>query len=556
VKKYLLLCLLLTISITAIDISNQDISKINQQNSKILLQEENRLKFLKNKEQQSALRISKNYYTIDKNTSNNKNCFNINSIQIFDNYVVSKEEFSPILKKYQNQCLNQKKIQNLINEINNKYIKEGYITTQAYLKAQDLSTKILKIFVQEGKIENIQINDKNSTETDITFPNHKNKVLNLRDIEMGLEHFNRLNTTSTTLDLKEGSKNGYSLVNIHKEQDKKIYTTLSINNNGSESTGKESGNIQIYLENLFNLNSQLSLNLSGTLKQLDEKRTIGRSYSWNIPYGYNLFSIGYREFLYRSTIIGENSKYVSSGVNSTHFYNLDHTFFRDDKTILKLSTGLEIKQNVNFIANQVIKTSSNKLTVGTVSLGGSSSIADTSLYGTLSLKKGLPWFDSFNNSDRPQKALFTAETLNLSAYTNLNFFNLPFTLSNSLSAQYSNDKLYNTELFSIGGLYSVRGFKYMAYSGEIGAYLRNDLSYSSRQKLFGQTVLLNPFIGYDLGVVEYDKDIYKYMVGSAIGLKIQHQFLSADFTLGIPLYAYDPIAEEETTLSFSLQYQY
>lgn len=555
-KLYFLLFYFFSCLLWSATITNIDINKINQQNNQISLQEENRLKYLKQKEQQSGIRIARDYFNIDDNISLSNNCFNIESIQIIDNHVLPPSILSDTYVKYLHKCLDQKRISNLLNEINNVYIKEGYITTQSYLKEQDLTSKKLKIHIQEGKVENILLNDKNSSETLNTFSIQNNDYLNLRNIEMGLEHFNRLYTTSTTLDLKEGTKDGYSLINIHKEQDKKIYTTLSLNNHGAKSTGKEGINLQLFIENPLNFNSQLSLNFSGTLKQLDEKRTIGRSYSWNIPFNYNLFTIGYREFLYRSTIEGQNNKYISSGISSAYFYNLDHTFFRDDVSILRLSTGLDIKQNVNFIANEVLKASSNKLTVGTISLGGNSKIKDTSLYGTLSLKKGLPWFDSFNNDDNSQKALFTAGTLNLSAYTNIDLFNIPVSISNTFSGQYSNDKLYNTELFLIGGLYSIRGFENMAYNGDIGAYLRNDLSYSSRKKIFGQTIILNPFIAYDLGVVEYDKDIYKYMVGSAIGLKVQHQFLSADFTLGIPLYAYDPIAEEKTTFSFSVQYQY
>ena len=534
-----------------------DINKINAQNNQIIQQEENRLKYKKQNEQQFSVQITKDYFYIDNNTSADENCFPIKQVEIIDNKVLSNQVLSSITSKYENQCLTQKKVVNLLNEINNKYIKEGYITTQSYLKEQDLSTQILKIHIQEGKIENIVINNAPSTEVVQTFPHYKDKILNLRDIEMGLEHFNRLYTTSTTLDLQEGSKVGYSLINIHKEQDKKIFTSLSVNNNGSQSTGKNTGDLQLYLENILNLNTQFIIGLSGTLKRLDEKRTIGRSYTWNIPYGYYLFTAGYREFLYRSTITGENATYVSSGTNSTYFYNLDYTFFRNDTTIFKANLGLDIKQNVNFIANQVLTTSSNKLTVANLGISGSTSFHKTFLSGSLTLKRGLTWFDAFTNKDDLyKKAQFTALNLYLSASTDIMLGELPLTLNNVLSAQYSNDKLYSTELFSIGGLYTVRGFEYMNYSGEIGAYLRNDLSYTTAKKVWGQDAVLTPFVGVDFGVVEYDADIYKYMVGAALGLKVKTKYLSMEFTLGVPLYAYDPIAEEKTTFSFSFTYHY
>ena len=534
-----------------------DIQKIREQNGRILLQEENRVKFEKNSEQNPMIKINPNYYEVDQNITSTQNCFPVNSIEIHDNEKLSDEDLLYAYSRYENQCLNQESILNLLNEINNAYIKKGYITTKAYLKEQDLSTKILKVHVQEGKLENILVNDKNSTETILTFPFLKGNALNLRDIEMGLENFNRLYTTTTTLDLLEGTKAGYSIINVHKEQDKLYFVTLTANNHGSQSTGKETGDVKVYVENIFNLNSQFTFGLSGTLRQLEEKRTIGRSFNFTVPFGYFLFSAGYREFLYRSTIKGENANYVSSGSNSTYSYGADYVFLRDEISIVKLNLGLDIKQNLNFIANQYIQTSSNKLSVLTVGVSGSTTLKESSLSGGFSLKRGLTLFDPLLDSDDlHKKAQYTAYTLNLAVNTNIDILEHSFSLSNAVYAQYSDDKLYSTELFSIGGLYTVRGFEHMGYAGEIGAYMRNDLSYLIYQEFFGVNMAISPFVAYDLGFVEYDANIYKYMVGGAVGLKLQTRYVSFDLGLSFPLYAYDPVAEEETIFSFSATFNY
>jgi hemolysin activation/secretion protein len=520
--------------------------------------EKSKQKRLKQEEQKQNIQISKSYFSIDTNASHDQGeCFPVDNILIVDNKVISTKNLLPIFSPYEHQCLNQANISNLINKINNAYIQKGYITSRAYLKEQDLSTKILKIHIQEGKIEDILLNKRRATEIKQTFSTYKDKVFNLRDMEMGLEHFNRLNTATATIDLMESDKVGYSLVNINKEQDKHFFTTLTIANSGSESTGEDTIDLKLYIEDILGVNSQIILGLSGTLERREEKRTTGRSISWNIPYGYYMFSAGYREFLHRSTIKGEHGKYVSSGTSSTYFANLDYTFHRDDKSILKTNIGLDIKQNINFIANEAIKTSSSKLTVANIGISGSTTIGKTYLTGAFSVRQGLDWFDAFK--DRPtdtKKAQFTAYTLDITADTPLTLFDTQFNLSNTFSAQYSNDKLYSAELFSIGGLYTVRGFKYMGYSGEIGALLRNELSLTKAVKIFDTDMLATPFIGLDIGAVEYDADIYKYMVGSAIGLKLKTQYLSMDFTLGVPLYAYDPIAEKNTVFSFSVTHHY
>jgi hemolysin activation/secretion protein len=176
---------------------------------------------------------------------------------------------------------------------------------------------------------------------------------------------------------------------------------------------------------------------------------------------------------------------------------------------------------------------------------------------SFALKRGLTLFDPLLDSDDLQKkAQYTAYLASLSANTYIDVFDFSFNLSNSLYAQYSEDKLYGTELFSIGGLYTVRGFEYMGYAGEIGAYMRNDLSYLIYEELFGVNMAISPFVAYDLGFVEYDEDIYKYMLGGAVGVKVQTQYVSFDLGVSFPFYAYDPIAEEQAILSLSAVFNY
>ena len=56
----------------------------------------------------------------------------------------------------------------------------------------------------------------------------------------------------------------------------------------------------------------------------------------------------------------------------------------------------------------------------------------------------------------------------------------------SLRAQYSKNILYGSEEISIGGPYSVRGFKKTGLSGNTGFYIRNELSFS---KSLSSTIL-------------------------------------------------------------------
>ena len=68
-----------------------------------------------------------------------------------------------------------------------------------------------------------------------------------------------------------------------------------------------------------------------------------------------------------------------------------------------------------------------------------------------------------------------------------NKINLNYTLS--FDSQYSWNTLYGTDQFSIGGEYTIRGFRNENISGDNGYYIRNDLSVSLQQLL--PRVLLN-----------------------------------------------------------------
>ena len=552
--KYLFIFIFITNSILYA-LSSNDLKKIEERNREILLQDKERELFEKNSEEKKINNIKKEFYQVDKNITKTGNCFLIENFTFHDNKIVNSNELSDIVSSYQNQCLNPKHIENILKTVNNYYIEKGYITSKAYLKNQNLSTKTLHIYILEGKIDTIYINGEKGVESITAFPNLEEDILNLRDIEMGLEQINRLYRNQAKLKLQASDKEGYSNINITNQEDKAIYGTASTGTNGLQTTGKETGSIQLNLENPIGLNSKITFGLNGALKQSKEKKSRGVSLNYSIPYGYFLFSAGYRQFLYRSTIYGEKDNYISSGESTNYNYNIDYTLYRDSDTILKASSNLNIGQNLNFIANELIKISSTKLTTGSIGLSASHNLENTSINLNLTMHKGLDLFDPVINSN-DKNYEFTKYTSILSLNSNFTLYDIPLNINSTLSGQYSNDRLYSQELFSMGGFYTIRGFNYTGYYGEIGVYAHNDLTYKTSLSLFGKDINISPYIGLDFGVMEYDKDIFKHMIGSGFGLKTSLYGFNLGFDFGIPLYSYDPIIEEEIASSFSINYQY
>ena len=112
-------------------------------------------------------------FSVPKNNEDNgqKNLIlNVNSIVLEGNTIFEDFQIDAILRKYIGK---NKNIYALINELENKYIERGYVTTKVGLNTEksDFENGNISLFVLEGKIDKVFYGDKeNKFKTFITFP--------------------------------------------------------------------------------------------------------------------------------------------------------------------------------------------------------------------------------------------------------------------------------------------------------------------------------------------------------------------------------------------------
>ncbi|WYW08118.1 hypothetical protein LDJ91_09130 [Fusobacterium nucleatum] len=125
-------------------------------------------------------------FSVPKNNEDNgqKNLIlNVNSIVLEGNTIFEDFQIDAILRKYIGK---NKNIYALINELENKYIERGYVTTKVGLNTEksDFENGNISLFVLEGKIDKVFYDDKeNKFKTFITFPQRENDILNIRDLD-------------------------------------------------------------------------------------------------------------------------------------------------------------------------------------------------------------------------------------------------------------------------------------------------------------------------------------------------------------------------------------
>ncbi|MEG5681185.1 POTRA domain-containing protein, partial [Enterobacter asburiae] len=119
-------------------------------------------------------------------------CFTIDTITLSGTTLISPKTRQTLVAPWQGRCLDMPKITELLARISDWYISRGYITSRAFLTEQDLSGGQLNIVVLEGRLEAIRLEGETPRMLKMAFPGRVGGILNLRDIEQGMEQINRL----------------------------------------------------------------------------------------------------------------------------------------------------------------------------------------------------------------------------------------------------------------------------------------------------------------------------------------------------------------------------
>ena len=112
-------------------------------------------------------------FSVPKNNEDNgqKNLIlNVTSIDLEGNTIFEDFQIDAILRRYIGK---DRDIYALINELKNKYIERGYVTTKVGLNTEksDFENGNISLFILEGKIDKVFYDDKeNKFKTFITFP--------------------------------------------------------------------------------------------------------------------------------------------------------------------------------------------------------------------------------------------------------------------------------------------------------------------------------------------------------------------------------------------------
>jgi hemolysin activation/secretion protein len=431
-------------------------------------------------------------------------CRQIDRIVIDDAPHLGKIIRDRIDRDFAGRCLNVSDLEQILGEITRDYMERGYIAVRAYLPAQDLATGTLRILVVEGKVGSILIEDggRRSVSIGNIFPGVQGGILDLRDLEQGLEQLNRLSSNNAKMEIVPGAEAGVSDVRIANTVSSPYHLLLSLDNQGTKSTGREQAAATGYVDNLLGFNEMLSAtHRESVFDDGHGQRSKSDTFNANIPFGYFLFSYGTSYSTYESTVdLPSGLDAIAEGSTRNHNALLDWVAYRDQRSRLSFSVGITNKDTKSYFADQYLDISSRVLTVFDIDGNLSTSLRLSLGYARGSGKFGALEDPSNLPTDAPH-AQFEKYKYALSYNYPFRLAELPWSASTSIVGQYSLDSLYGSEQILIGGIYSVRGFVDNTLSGDDGYYWRNELAVQPTLTLGEEVIGSRIYVGVDYGDV-------------------------------------------------------
>ena len=459
------------------------------------------------------------------------------------------------------RCLGAGSINRIMGRVQNAIIAHGYVTTRVLAQPQDLNSGRLILTLIPGRVREIRLGSQAESGASIgpALPSEPGELLNLRDLEQGLENFKRVPTATAGIQIEPAAANnaepGESDLVVDWRQAFPMRFTFGLDDAGSETTGKYQGNVTVSLDNWLSLNDLFYVSLNRDLGGGDEgdRGSEGQALHYSFPIDYWLLTFALSENSYHQSVAGAQQTYEYSGDSENGEVRLSRMLYRD--AVRKFSLGLLgwTRASRNFIDDTEIEVQRRRMAGWGMAATYREFIRQAALDIDLGYRRGTGADDAL---PAPEE-LFGEGTSRPEILTLDAGFNLPFVLADQplrynlrWRAQWNGTPLVPQDRFGIGSRYTVRGFDGESLlAADRGWLVRNDLGW--QPGAYGQEL----YLGLDYGEVSgpsADRLLGTTLSGLVLGLRGGYRALNYDLFGGRPLQQPDGFITADNTAGFAV----
>lgn len=401
------------------------------------------------------------------------------------------------------QCLDAQDINRIMTLAQNAVIGRGYTTTRIMAAPQDLRSGVLALTVLPGRIREVRVDVSDAARTHADraaafqneFPVSSGKILNLRDLEQGLENLKRLPTVETDIQIVPTKQPQESVVAVRWRQRLLPYRlSLGVDDSGSKATGKWQGNVIASADNPLGLSDMAYLSFGRSLGNVPDaddgegRKVKGRTRNfaahYSVPFGKWLWSFNHSRYRYHQAVAGYNEVYDYNGDSTNTDLGVSRLLYRDAKRKTHLGAKLWQRQTRSHIDDAEVAVQRRKTAGWQVDVSHKEYLGRATAALKLAYKRGT----GMNGALPAPEAAFGEGTSRMKVLTAAADLNLPFAIGQrafsydlAVHAQWNKTPLIPQDKIAIGGRYTVRGFDgELSLAAERGWYARNELAWHYR----------------------------------------------------------------------------
>ena len=481
--------------------------------------------------------------------------FHISQIRI-ENQVERFRFLERIARPYVDKELSLSDINKLIHAMNQSLMARGFSTSRIAIPEQNLSSGELRLVLQIGYIGTVRFAEGSSSlYWKNLFPFHEGDILNVRDIEQGIEQAKRLPSQDISVQLLPSEQPQRTDVVLTVKRGKNFYGTISVDDSGLEDTGKLQWYTSIGIDQPFHKNDMLriGMNFDGAHDGY-EKGTRGHNISYTYPYGRHTFSFSYQRSKYHQTVESIPYNFISAGDSNISTLSWDYVLHRSAAMKTSMDIRLRKRNSHSFLNDVELPIQAMHQTSMEVGFAERLYLQRDTLYFRLAHRFGLGWLGAQKEKpyDDAPKTLYRMWLLDVDFVHPFEFSHRPATFTTSFHGQYTMDdmRLYGVDMISMGNRYTVRGFDgEVTLMGTNGWYLQNEFATRfPKQKA-------ELYLGLDVGAVYgYGADLYNWhtLMGAAVGLRGSIDTVSYDVFAAMPIRKPEGFHTSDVTSGFSL----
>lgn len=500
---------------------------------------------------------------IDVPSNKNGTSFYIKQIQL-DGVPKELSFLNKIARKHEQKHVTVSDITNIRNAFQRKLLDKGYVTSQVYIPEQNLNAGTLQFMVMPGRVEDIRYSASSAHGPWRTaFPVRPGDILNIRDVEQGLEQMKRVSSQSVTMKLLPGTSVGTSIIELSIKQDKPVHGSISFDNSGLESTGVYQGSFTSSFDQVFRANDTFTMSLSGDLSGSGSiKGTRAASLNYVIPHGKDTFSLSFSKSRYHQTIQSNPYDFTYSGKSTTMKAKWNHVWSRTQREKRAFDISISTRHNHRFINDMEMPVQALRTTSMEFGVSNRKYIGNATLYSRLGFQWGIGALGA-----QPEHKASVAMGGPTSRYhmwlVDVDYRkpfimgHRPASFTSSFHGQWvqGGKRVYSVDTINIGNRYSIYGFDgEYTLMGDSGWYVRNEVS-SVIPRLNTEV-----YLGLDVGAV-YGKStealVGKTIAGTALGVRGNYASgLLFDAFVSTPLYKPQGYHTKKFYSGFTIGYRF